>query len=89
MRQSLKKRCSVYMELRKQNRFGNVSVDTEQYDPLVKILDAGEIMKNRVDTLKRFFKGTQLLQTGSCLPYIGSLAEMGTALKGKELAPAG
>ena len=42
MRQALKKRCAVYMELRKQDRLENVSADTEQYDPLVKILDAGE-----------------------------------------------
>ena len=31
------------MELKKQNLLDNVACDVEQYDPLVKILDAGEI----------------------------------------------
>ena len=35
------------MELRKQDRLENVSADTEQYDPLVKILDAGEFNMGR------------------------------------------
>lgn len=44
VRVALRRRCDVFFDLMKQNRLDGVTVDTEQHEALVKLLDAGMFM---------------------------------------------